>query len=213
MSDLKIAVGGLDYFAEQKTTQVPVALAAGTYTSTNGIMTITSSTHGLTFSPASGTLPNYFVQFGGSGYSAITGTGVLLGNVFRIIAIPSATTFQIYTTITSITVTTSSTLIPVFMPVFQTALLSSVANLPSSTIPYYGTAQAVNSTFGANCVASYNPDNTFVPLDATTGNTPTTPPTFRTMLAASAGGQLRYGPQDIIAASGGAGTSYLSIVQ
>jgi hypothetical protein len=66
--------------------------------------------------------------------------------------------------------------------------------------------------FGANCNAYYNPDNLGQPLDQSTGNTPSTAPTFRKMLAASSSGQLRYGPQDYIAADGTTATSYLSIV-
>lgn len=234
MSDLKIAVGGLDYFAEQTTTaQGNITLTGTTTTSTNNIMTITTaSAHGLTFNPSSNVLPNYFVQFGGSGYSAISGTGVLLGNTFRILSIPSTTTFTIYTTITSITTTTSGTVIPVFSPVFQTALLSGAATgtLASGTtgsfatsggFPYYGSVQCVNMTLAANCAAYYNPDNTWVPLDATTGNTPTTAPTTRLLMqGAGTGtvgtvyGQMRFGPQDFIAATGTTGgTSRISIVQ
>ena len=224
MSDLKIAVGGADYFTEQSTTQVPVAMTGVTTTSTNNIMTITTgSAHGLTFSPAAGTMPNYFVKFGGSGYSAIAGTGVLLGNVFRILSIPSTTTFTIYTTITSVTTTTSSTVIPVFYPVLQQALLSGAATgtLASGSTgsfasaggyPYFGTVQCANLTTGANANVLYNPDNAGVPLDATTGNTPATAPTMRTLLAVSTNGQLRLGPYDYIAASGSSGTTYVSIV-
>jgi len=213
MSDLKIAVGGLDYFTEQSTTQFVIPAGAGaTFSAANNIATITfNAAHGLTFSPSANVLPNYFIKFGGS-TSGLTGTGILVGNVFRILSIPTTTSITIYTTITAATVT-SLTGIPVFYPVFQSALLSSSANLPSATtIPYFGTAQCVNLTLGANCVASYNSDNTGYPLDATTGATPATAPTVRTMLAASASGQLRFGPYDYIAASGTTATSYLSIV-
>lgn len=220
MSDLKIAVPGLDYFTEQTTTQVPIALAAGTYTSTNNIMTLTTgSAHGLTFTPAANVMPNFFVQFGGSGYSAISGTGVLLGNTFRILSIPSTTTFTIYTTITSITATVAGTVIPAFSPVFQASLLSGNSNFNPNTsasvyTPFYGTVQCVNFNLGANCVVQYNSDNTFVgALDPTTGNTLATAPTFRSLAAASTNGQLRFGPQDLILASGSAGTTRISIVQ
>ena len=162
-------------------------------------------------------------KFGGSGYSAISGTGVLLANVFRILSIPSTTTFTIYTTITSVTTTTSSTVIPVFYPVFQQALLSgaSTGTLASGSTgsfavaggyPYFGTVQRANLTTGANANVLYNPDNTGFPLDASTGNTPATAPTARTLLAVSSNGQLRFGPYDYIAASGSAGTTYISIV-
>jgi hypothetical protein len=226
MSDLKIAVGGLDYFPEQSTAaNGTTTMTAVTTTSTNNIMTITTAAaHGLTFNPAANVLPNYFVKFGGTGYSAISGTGVLLNNVFRILSIPSTTTFTIYTTITSITTTTGSLIIPVFYPVFQTALLSGAATgtLASGTTgafatsggyPFYGSTQCVNFTFGANCNAQYNPDNTGVPLDASTGNTPSTAPTVRTLAAVSTSGQLRFGPYDYIQALGSAATSVISIVQ
>jgi hypothetical protein len=214
MSDLKIAVGGLDYVAEQSTTQFVIPAGVGaTFSAANNIATITfNAAHGLTFSPSANVLPNYYIKFGGS-TSGLTGTGVLVGNVFRILAIPSTTSIQIYTTITAATVT-SLTGIPVFYPVFQTAALSSVSNLPAgTTIPYLGTAQLVNYTFGANCNAYYNSDNTGAPLDATTGNTPATAPTVRKMGAASNGGQLRFGPYDYIAADGTTATSYISICE
>jgi hypothetical protein len=223
MSDLKIAVGGLDYLAEQSTTQFVIPAGAGaTFSAANNIATITfNAVHGLTFTPSANVLPNYFITFGGS-TSGLTGTGVLVGNVFRILSIPTTSSITIYTTITAATVT-SLTGIPVFMPVFQQALLSGAATntLASGTTgsfatsggyPYYGSVQCTNLNLGANCVAQYNPDGTFVPLDASTGNTPATAPTFRTMLAAGSNGQLRFGPQDIIAASGTTATSRLSIV-
>jgi hypothetical protein len=223
MSDLKIAVGGLDYLAEQTTTQFVIPAGAGaTFSAANNIATITfNAAHGLTFSPAANVLPNYFIQFGGS-TSGLTGTGILVGNTFRILSIPSTTTITIYTTVTAATVT-SMTGIPVFYPIFQQALLSGAATgtLASGTtgsfattggFPYYGSVQACNLNFGANCVAVYNSDNNGIPLDATTGSTPTTAPTFRTMLAASNNGQLRFGPYDQIIASGTTATSRLSIV-
>ena len=224
MSDLKIAVGGLDYFPEQSTAQFVIPAGAGaTFAVANNIATITfNAAHGLTFNPAANVLPNYFIKFGGT-TSGLTGTGILVGNVFRILSIPSTTAITIYTTITAATVT-SLTGIPVFYPVFQTALLSGAATgtLASGTTgsfatsggyPFYGTTQCVNFTFGANCTALYNPDNTGAPLDASTGNTPSTAPTVRTFAAVTTGGQLRFGPYDYIAASGSTATSYISIVQ
>ena len=223
MSDLKIAVGGLDYLAEQTTTQFVIPAGAGaTFSAANNIATITfNAAHGLTFSPAANVLPNYFITFGGT-TSGITGTGILVGNVFRILSIPSTTAITIYTTITAATIT-SMTGTPVFMPVFQQALLSGAATntLASGSTgsfattggyPYYGSVQCVNMNLGANCVAQYNSDGTFLPLDASTGATPATAPTFRIMLGASSNGQLRFGPQDIIAASGTTATSRFSIV-
>ena len=221
MSDLKIAVPGLDYLTELSTTQYVIPAGAGaTFSASNNIATITTNAaHGLTFSPSANVLPNYFIKFGTS-TSGLSGTGILVGNVFRILSIPSTTTFTIYTTVTAATIT-STTFIPVFYPVMQASLLSGVSqaywnNTLAATVspsyPYYGSVQCANMTLGANCVASYNPDNTSVPLDPSTGNTPSTAPTMRTLLAASAGGQMRFGPQDYIAASGTTATSYLSIV-
>lgn len=215
MSDLKIAVGGLDFFTEQSTTQFVIPAGAGaTFSATGGVGTITfNAAHGLTFSPSANVLPNYFIKFGGS-TSGLTGTGILVGNVFRILSIPSTTAITIATSITAATVT-SLTGIPVFYPVFQTALLSSVANQPSgNTIPYLGSAQCVNYTFGANCNAYYNSDNAGPPLDfsVNAGTTPGTAPTYRKMGAASGQGQLRFGPYDYIAADGTTATSQISIV-
>lgn len=215
MSDLKIAVGGLDYFAEQSTTQFVIPLGAGaTFAWANNIATITTNAaHGLTFTPSAGTLPNFFIQFA-TAATVTGGTGILLNQIFRILTIPSTTTFTIYTTVSAATIT-GTTFNPVFMPTFQAALLSGNSNLPTGNpYPQYGSAQCTNMTLGANCAAQYNPDNTFVPLDASAngGVTPSVAPTFRTMLAASASGQLRFGPQDILIANGSTATSRISIV-
>ena len=234
MSDLKIAVGGLDYLAEQSTTQFAIlngtnaftlaTVSAGTVSGTNitgYIATLTfASAHGLTFSPSSNVLPNYFIKFASA--TVTGGTGVLSGNTFRILSIPSATTLTFYTTVSAATFSGAS-VIPVFYPLFQQALLSGAATntLASGTtgsfatsggFPYYGSVQCSNLTLGANCAALYNSDNTAVPLDASTGVTPSTAPTFRPMLATSTAGQLRFGPYDQIAASGTTATSYISIV-
>ena len=215
MSDLKIAVPGLDYFPEQSTTQFVIPLGAGaTWVNSNNICTITTNAaHGLTFSPAANTLPNYFIQLA-TAATVLTGTGVLLNQIFRILSIPTTTTFTVYSTVLTATIT-STTFNPVFLPVFQSALLSGAANLPlGTTQQYYGSAQCVNLSLGANCAVQYNPDNTFIPLDATVngGVTPSVAPTFRTLLAASASGQMRFGPQDILIANGTTATSRLSIV-
>jgi hypothetical protein len=215
MSDLKISVPGLDYFPEQSTTQFVIPAGGGaTFANSGNICTITTNAaHGLTFSPAANTLPNYFIQFA-TAATVLTGTGILLGQIFRILSIPTTTTFTIYSTVLTATIT-STTFNPVFLPVFQSALLSGAANLPlGTTQQYYGSAQCCNLTLGANCNAQYNPDNTFIPLDSTVngGVTPSVAPTFRTMVAAGAGGQVRFGPQDILIANGTTATSRISIV-
>jgi hypothetical protein len=213
MSDLKIAVPGLDYFAEQTITQFAIPAGAGaTFAVANNVATITTNAaHGLTFSPSANVPPNYFIQPATSS-SGLTGTGILVGNFFRILSIPTTTTFTIYTTITAATVT-ATTFNPVFFPTFLAALLSSIALQPAGPFPYYGPVQCCNLTLAANLVAQYNPDNTCYPQDASTGNTLGTAPTMRTLLAASASGQLRFGPQDVLLASGTTATSRFSIVE
>jgi len=234
MSDLKIAVGGSDYLAEQTISQFAITNAAnalslsttsaGTVAGTNitgYIATLTFTTaHGLTFSPSANVPPNYFIKFASA--TVTGGTGVLTGNTFRILTIPSTTTLTFYTTVSAATFSGAS-VIPVFYPVFQQALLSGAATntLASGTTgsfattggyPYYGTVQAVNLNLGANCTGLYNSTNDAIPLDASTGVTPSTAPTFRTMLAASANGQLRFGPYDQISAAGTTANSLFSIV-
>jgi hypothetical protein len=213
MADLKISVPGLEYFPEQSTAQFVIPAGAGaTFAAANNIATITTNAaHGLTFTPAANTLPNYFVQFQ-TAATVTGGTGILLGNIFRILAIPSATTFQIYTTVTAATIT-ATTFWPIFFPVFQSSLLSAQSLLPSANpYPLFGSSQLVNCTFGANCSAFYNPDNTLIPLDASTGVTPSVAPVNRTLLGPSTSGQLRFGPQDFIAGSGTTATSRISIL-
>jgi hypothetical protein len=213
MSDLKIAVGGLDYLAEQTITQFVIPAGAGaTFAVSNNVATITTNAaHGLTFSPSAGVPPNYFIQPATS-TSGLTGTGILVGNNFRILTIPSTTTFTIYTTVTAATVT-STTFNPIFFPITLTALISSIALQPAGPFPYYGTIQLMNLTTGANLAAQYNPDNTNIPLDATTGNTLGTAPTMRTLVPASSQGQIRLGPQDFLIANGTTATSRYSILE
>ena len=91
--------------------------------------------------------------------------------------------------------------------------MASIALQPAGPFPYYGPVQCCNLTLGANIVAQYNPDNACIPLDPTTGNTLGTAPTMRTLLAASASGQLRFGPQDVLLGSGTTATSRFSIVE
>lgn len=217
MSDLKIAVPGLDFIAEQSTAQFQIPAGAGaTFAVANNIATITTNAaHGLTFSPAANVLPNYFIQI--SGATALTGTGTINGPIFRILSIPTTTTFTIYTTVTAATMT-AAVFNPVFFPVFLASLLSTQALLPSATpFPYYGSAQTVNCTFGANCLAQYNPDNTNIIQDAAStiaqGGTLAAAPTMRTLIPASSQGQVRFGPQDMIVASGTTATSRISLVE
>jgi len=217
MSELKVAVAGYVFSAEQTTTQVPVALgASGAFSVSNNIATITfTAAHGLTFGAASGTMNNYFGTF--SGVTGQTGVGTLNGPIFRILSIPSTTTITIYTTVTAATMTAAS-FIPCFIPNFQPNVQSAFAGGPSqSGAVVQGTpvqSGNVNMLLGANCTVVYNPDNTSLIYDSTTGNTPATAPVFRTLVAASSSAQVWFDGvgSTILQASGSAGTSRCSVV-
>lgn len=196
MSLLKLPYQGLDLETELSITQFVIPAGAGaTYAVSNNIATFTTNAaHGLTLTPTAPAPPNYFVTFGGSS-SGITGTGVLIGNVFRILTIPSTTTFTFYCTITAATVT-STTVIPVFFPNFTAANGSSWAGGPTQTIssvvtpfpPPQLAGGVLYARNAANCAVRVNVDQTAVILDQTTGNTPATAPTWRDQIAASANG-------------------------
>jgi len=189
---------------------IPAGVGA-TFAVSNNIATITfNAAHGLTFSPSAGVLPNYFIQFGGSS-SGMSGTGVLVGNIFRILTIPSTTAITIYTTITAATIT-SLTGIPVFFPDFATSPYPGTGNSPSlaECDAYFN--------LGANCNLYYNPDRTFVALDANTtsqlGGTPATAPTWRKLVAASSQGEAAGAyPYLALKADGTTATSYVSVLQ
>lgn len=190
--------------------------------SAGGVCVITTNAaHGLTMTPAAGVPPNYYVSFGGS-TSAITGTGILIGNIFRILTIPSTTTFTIWTTLSTATVT-SMTVIPIFFPPFiagpivpgygPTQTISTViTNEPAALVGESG----VNCLLGANCVVEYNPDNKAVALDqstTTSSGTPATAPTWRTLIAASGNGQFQGSyPGTAVWASGTTATSDFSVL-
>jgi hypothetical protein len=224
MSDLKIALPGSVYQLEQSTTQFAILASANAWTfsqvaSTNIATITTTSAHGLTASPAAGTLPNYFVTFAGN-ITAQTGVGTLIGNTFRILSIPSATTFTIYTTVTAATAATTAAIIPVFVPVYTSFVGSPFAGGPLAGTPGVVTQPQVqasancNLTLGANCVVVYCPDNTALLLDQTTGSTPATAPVQRTLLPASSQGQVWFdgAGSTLINASGTTGTSRVSVI-
>lgn len=215
--DVKIPVQGLQFQAELSTTQVPIALGAGgLFAVANNIATITfNAAHGLTLTPAAGTLANYFIQF--SGASAQTGVGTLNGPIFRILSIPTATTITIYTTVTAATMT-GATATPVFVCPFVGQNVSGFVNGPIMTAtpvaPAWVGAGMVNFNLGANCTVQYNPDNTSVIQDPLIANTLATTPTYRNVLAASTPGQLWASDVSIaLFASGGAGTTRLSLIE
>jgi hypothetical protein len=225
MTDAKMGVVGENYQPELTITQFVIPAGAGaTYSASNNIATFTTNAaHGLTTNPAAGVPPNYFVTFGGS-TSAPTGTGILVGNIFRILSIPSTTTFTFYCTLSALTVT-SATVIPVFMAPFTAYPGSSFQNqVPTIAVNYPGPqgpyGAFVNCLLGANCNITYNPDNTTVILDGYTtpqlpgGTTPTVAPVYRNLVAASTSGQVwMYGPDTIIQANGTTATSRISVIE
>jgi hypothetical protein len=209
--------GGADFIQpELSTTQVPVASGAGSFANAGNIGTVTTAgAHGLTATPAAGVMPNFFVQF--TGFTAQTGQGTLNGPIFRILAIPTTTTIQIYTTVLTATFT-AGTIIPVFLPPF-TAIIGSTfvnflnnlgTNVPGALVQ----SSEVNCAFGPNCTVQYDPTNTSIIYDGTTGPTPAASPTLRTLVAASGSAQLWLNPpQFAVFASGGAGTSRVSVIE
>lgn len=225
MSDLKIAIQGLVYQPELSTTQIGITATANAWTyaqvaATNIATITTAAAHGLTFTPAAGVLPNFFVTFAGN-ITAQTGVGTLIGNTFRILSIPSTTTFTIFSTVTAATAATTAAIIPVFVPEFTVAIGSPFAGGPYAGTPAVQTqgpvqgAGNVNMTTGPNCVVVYCPDNTGQILDSTTGSTPTTAPVQRTLLPASSQGQIWFDStgSTFINASGTAGTSRFSMIE
>lgn len=224
MSELRLPYAGLDFESEMSITQFVIPAGAGAlFSNTNNICTFTSNAaHGLVLNPAAGTPANYFVTFGGS-TSAMTGTGVLVGNIFRILSIPSTTTFTFYSTITAATVT-SATVIPVFFPNFQAGLTSAFGGGPTQTIsavvtqfpPPQLVGAFVMANLGANCVVQYNSDLTALLLDPQStpaSGTPAVAPTYRTLIAASGSGNFwGAAPACGVFASGTTATSRLSVV-
>ena len=227
MTDAKMGVVGSNYLAEQTITQFVIPAGVGaTYSAANNIATFTTNAaHGLTFNPAAGTPPNYFVTFGGS-TSAPTGTGVLVGNIFRILSIPTTTTFTFYCTLTALTVT-AATVIPVFVApfiaspgsTFGSNIVTQTASLTQYPGPQGPYGSFCNMLLGANCNVTYNPDNTAVILDGYTtpllsgGTTPAVAPVYRNLVPASTSGQVwMFGPDTIVQANGTTATSRISVI-
>jgi hypothetical protein len=226
MSILDIALAGSVYQTEQSTSQFAILASANAWTftiPTAGVpiaLITTTSAHGLTFTPTAGTMPNFFVTFAGN-ITAQTGIGTIIGNTFRILSIPSTTTFTIYTTVTAATAATTAAITPVFIPTFIPQVTSGFAsNVTAGTGPAVFTPGAmqdsafVNFILGANCVVNYYPDNTALLLDSTTGNTPSTAPVARVLHAASGSGQVWFdgvGSTQLVA-SGTTATSRVSVI-
>lgn len=189
-----IPVAGQGFQTGLQITQIIVAAGAGaTFSNANsatlsagGICTFTSNAaHGLTLTPTAPAPPNYFVMFGGS-TSGITGTGILVGNIFRILSIPSTTTFTFWSTISTATVT-STTVIPVFFPPFIAGPTLGNTGGPTQTILGTVTAEPYPSLgwssffIQGNSIAGvyFNPDNKAIGLDSYTtpaAGTPATAP-------------------------------------
>lgn len=224
MSLLRLPYAGLDLESTLTITQFVIPAGAGaTFSATNNICTFTSNAaHGLTLNPAAGVPPNYFVTFGGSS-SGLTGTGVLINNVFRILSIPSTTTFTFYSTITAATVT-STTVIPVFYPNFLAGFTSGYAGGPTQTIstvvtpfpPPQLVGADVIMQLGANCVFVINAAQTAVILDGQStpaAGTPATAPTWTTAAAASTNFETFMAPPTMaLFASGTTATTTLNCV-
>lgn len=233
MGLLRLPTPGFDYQPQLSIAQFLIPAGAGaTFSNANsatvgagGLCTITTNAaHGLTLNPAAGVPPNYFVTFGGS-TSAMTGTGILIGNIFRIISIPSTTTFTIYSTISTATVT-SMTVIPIFFCNFiaePSTLFSgpqptmTVAAVTTAYPPPSITGGDVLAQLGANCNVRINSDNTFTnPLDGfgtPAAGTPAVAPVWTTTLAAGVSGeQVMLGYSCALWANGTTATSTLSVV-
>jgi len=226
MSLGSLPVDGLNYQSELTIAQFVIPAGAGaTFAASNNIATITfNAAHGLTLQPAAGVPPNYFITFGGS-TSGLSGTGVLVGNIFRILSIPSTTAITIYTTITAATIT-SLTGIPVFFPPFTASGASSLIGTgPTQTIssvvtpfpPPNLTKSAFIASLGANCAVRYNPDQKAVILDQAStsalGGTPAVAPTWRDLAPASTT-ELCVGSEPNVAiwANGTTANSFVSVL-
>lgn len=200
--------------------QVPTVGVAATFANDgNGKITIAGlPAHGLTFNPAAGVMPNYFVTFSGStGESG----GTLNGNIFRLLAIPSTTSLVIYGTLTAATVTTIH-VIPVFFMPFAAMLgnyMGQVGPVDSAGVVWPPAAQTGDTALlqlGANCEWQVNPDNTATILDPVTtpaSGTPSTAPAWVTQVPASSNDLVYGGVQECLWASGSAGTSYAMVYE
>jgi len=152
----------------------------------------------------------------------------LQGVIFRILSIPSTTTLTFYTTVTAATSGASTTFQPVFIlpniPLPASGLYSGGPTLTGvAQPPPWSYASEYNVTTGANCTVQYAPGNwagsTVTPqivYDATTGNTPGTAPTMRTLVPVSSVGQIAMGTAGngvIVASTTSAGTTYASVIE
>lgn len=223
MSLLRLPLPGLDLQSKLAITQTAITLAGGSLANSGNILTVTTpAAHGLTFNPAAGVPPNYFVTFAGT--SAPTGVGVLNGNIFRILSIPSTTTFTVYSTVTGATLT-GSTVIPVFYPPFAampgSAWLNGPAQTAAGTVTQYPPAALdgayVYAFTGANCTVQMDLGQVATildPLSTPASGTPAIAPTWNAFQGASTNNSAFLAPPwgAVWASSGSAGTTTLSVV-
>jgi hypothetical protein len=247
MSLMKIGGFGINNFQTQGTitTIARTCAASSGFTSlgSNLVKITCSAAHGFSFTPTSPELPVAFVKLGGT-ISGQTGTGTLVNNVFRIVAIGTGsnsitvggtttnlanTDIVIYTTVTAATVGTSTTVQPCYFPYYIAASLTTTAspnayNSVSTTYTPYNASQGStlafcgamsSSLYSANVGAYFNVDNTLVPLDNTTGNTPGTAPSqlgFTPVQYVT--GTVAFSPGDYLVVTGttGSQTFYLSVI-
>jgi hypothetical protein len=250
MSLMKIGGYGINNYQTQGTiTTIARACAASSgFTSlgSNLVKITCSAAHGFSFTPTAPEFPVAFVKLGGT-ISGQTGTGTLVNNVFRVVALGTGsnsitvggtttnlanTDIVIYTTVTAATVGTSTTVQACYFPYFIAASLTTTAspnsyNSVSTTYTPYNASQGTATAFitgtngvnsgtpGSNVSIFANVDNTLVPLDNTTGNTPGTAPSqLGYLTAAYVGGTFNFGPGDYLAVNGVTGTQtcYVSII-
>jgi hypothetical protein len=221
MSILKLGAGTLDTQSELSTTQIAITNAANAFTwsVSSNIATVTTATpHGLTFAPSAGTMPNYFVTF--ASVTITGGGGTVNGLVFRILTIPSTTTFTIYTTGVTSATSSGASIIPIFVAPFLSQPVSGWAggpvqgaagtfpSSPALTNPAYCYVQQ-----GANCATLLNVSGNGLLYDQSTGTQPTSSPTTRTLAAASSNFAGWYDQGVVyLAASGSAGTTTATVV-
>lgn len=237
MGEIKLPVPGIEFLQEVQTAQIAISNAtnAQTYAFANNICTVTfAAAHGITnaFTAGSGatpsTLPNYYFLFGGTAMTGLTGIGILQGPIFRILTIPSTTTLTFYTTVTAATVGAATTFQPVFLlpniPLPASGLYSGGPTLLGVAQPPPWTyAATANLLTGANCTVQYFPTNwagsTIPPqivYDSTTGNTPGTAPTARSLVPVSTAAQIQCmgsGIAAIVASTTSAGTTFASVIE
>jgi hypothetical protein len=184
----------------------------------SNIATITTAgPHNLKFDPPAGHAPTYFVSF--------TGPSPLANQIFRILSIPTATTFQIYCSVPEM-VLTSTQVVPVFYPPFGGMGGSNWLNGPTQFVP--GTtpvqmrqyppaavqAATVFCVLGENCTMRIDQTQRAQILDAMTPITPTTAPEWTDFLKPEENGYVVMSPAwaAIFATGSAGGTTTLSAV-